>query len=290
MRRRAFATVLVSQSALLREGLARILVAADFRIVASAPHMRDVATTPLSQTQTTLLVLDVGDDPDGTMAQIELFKEQHPSGRVVVLAGHLRRSDVVCAYRTGANYFTNVTNCGAFIKALELVMLGETILSPELLSFVCDGEDGRENHTAPKNPGRNGDALQPRAELDPVPRLSTKKKCILRCIVEGDSNKIIARKVDIAEATVKVHVKAIFRKVRLNNRTQAAIWAMNNSSLIWSPDAELPPAGTLAVPLTPVQQIEAPLLAPTRMGEVEADIALVGTNGMARKSASRKHA
>jgi two-component system, NarL family, nitrate/nitrite response regulator NarL len=46
-------------------------------------------------------------------------------------------------------------------------------------------------------------------------------------LLNGDANKVIARKVDIAEATVKVHVKAILRKIRVQNRTQAAIWAMN---------------------------------------------------------------
>jgi two-component system, NarL family, nitrate/nitrite response regulator NarL len=51
----------------------------------------------------------------------------------------------------------------------------------------------------------------------------------LRGIVEGASNKVIARKIDITEATVKVHVKAILRKVRVRNRTQAAIWAMKHA-------------------------------------------------------------
>ena len=46
--------------------------------------------------------------------------------------------------------------------------------------------------------------------------------------MEGDSNKLIARKFDITEATVKVHVKAILRKIRAKNRTQAAIWAASH--------------------------------------------------------------
>jgi len=45
---------------------------------------------------------------------------------------------------------------------------------------------------------------------------------------EGDSNKIIARRIGLAEATVKTHVKAILRKVGVKNRTQAALWAIAN--------------------------------------------------------------
>src|SRR5262249_11218765 len=54
-------------------------------------------------------------------------------------------------------------------------------------------------------------------------------------------NKCIARKSDIAEATVKVHIKAILRKIKVNNRTQAAIWAMNNGSLAQAENTDSPP-------------------------------------------------
>jgi len=62
------------------------------------------------------------------------------------------------------------------------------------------------------------------------PRLSAREHGILHCLIEGDSNKIIARKIDIAEATVKVHIKALLRKIRVNNRTQAAVWGMSQTS------------------------------------------------------------
>ena len=65
--------------------------------------------------------------------------------------------------------------------------------------------------------------------LEPTaPLLSPQEKVILRCIIEGESNKCIARKINVTEATVKVHVKAILRKIRVQNRTQAAVWGMNN--------------------------------------------------------------
>jgi two-component system nitrate/nitrite response regulator NarL len=62
----------------------------------------------------------------------------------------------------------------------------------------------------------------------PPKGLSVRETVILRCLMEGDSNKLIARKFDITEATVKVHVKAILRKIRAKNRTQAAIWAASH--------------------------------------------------------------
>jgi two-component system, NarL family, nitrate/nitrite response regulator NarL len=56
-------------------------------------------------------------------------------------------------------------------------------------------------------------------------RFSAREQCVLRGLIEGNSNKTIARRYKISDATVKVHVKAILRKIRVKNRTQAAIWA-----------------------------------------------------------------
>lgn len=71
----------------------------------------------------------------------------------------------------------------------------------------------------------------PHAAPDPQPLLSYREAEILRCLVRGESNKEIARTLDLAETTVKVHLKAITRKICVRNRTQAAIWAYDNLGL-----------------------------------------------------------
>jgi two-component system, NarL family, nitrate/nitrite response regulator NarL len=58
--------------------------------------------------------------------------------------------------------------------------------------------------------------------------LSPREQEILQALVTGASNKMIAIRLGITEATVKVHLKTLLRKIDVNNRTQAAIWAMNN--------------------------------------------------------------
>jgi two-component system nitrate/nitrite response regulator NarL len=67
---------------------------------------------------------------------------------------------------------------------------------------------------------------------------SVRETEILKFLVNGDSNKVIARHLGITEATVKVHMKGILRKIRACNRTQAAIWAVNNG--IHAPHFVLP--------------------------------------------------
>ena len=214
--------------------LSRFGVAANCRAIASPDPTGDLAQPLGVQDQPVLLIIDVGDDPEGAIDHIKRFKERCPSARVATLADEYHRNDLVSAYQAGANAcFVKFMSCGSFLRALETIMLGETILPPELLPFIGDPGDQHEKPPADAN-GALPSANQSTIRLDAVPRLSAREKCILRCVIDGDSNKTIARKIDIAEATVKVHVKAILRKTRLSNRTQAAIWAMNHSSLIWA--------------------------------------------------------
>jgi hypothetical protein len=82
-------------------------------------------------------------------SQIALFKEKYGSGRVAVLADHYQLSEVVSAFRAGANaYFTKVTTCNAFIKSLELVMLGETIVPSEILSLIIAHKIAHKSYEA----------------------------------------------------------------------------------------------------------------------------------------------
>jgi two-component system nitrate/nitrite response regulator NarL len=229
-RRQSFATILVGKSILLREGLAKILRSANFRILASVSCADDLLPSKLQSHQPLFLVVHTGDDFEAAVEQIELLRDQHPGGRIAIVADHYRLGDLVSAFRAGADgYFVDIMTCDVFIKSVELVVMGETIFPPAFLSFVL-GPDGEQLAETVLLDEKN-EAILFTTEDTLTPQLSPREKSILRCLIEGDSNKCIARKIDIAEATVKVHVKAILRKIRVQNRTQAAIWGMNNGSL-----------------------------------------------------------
>ncbi len=244
--RQSFAIILVGKSILLREGLARILRSANFRILASVSRADDLLPSKLQLHQPQLhqplfLVVHTGDDFDAAVEQIELFRDQHPGGRIAIVADHYRLDELGSAFRAGANgYFVDVMACDVFIKSIELVMMGETIFPPAFLSFLFDSEDDPPGEVAPREEDHQAILVDTQNTL--TPQLSTREKSILRCLIEGDSNKCIARKINIAEATVKVHVKAILRKIRVQNRTQAAIWGMNNGSVIRLANNSSPPS------------------------------------------------
>ena len=72
-----------------------------------------------------------------------------------------------------------------------------------------------------------------------TPTLSEREIQILDGLVKGNANKVIAHQCDITEATVKVHMKSILRKIRVCNRTQAAIWALEHGYSSQEPNAAL---------------------------------------------------
>lgn len=275
MKREPIRTVLVGPSALLREGLARILSVAHFRILASVSSVDDPILSALPEDQPVLLIIDVSDDFESSLGQIESFKKRYAAGRVAVLANQQQLTEIVSAYRAGANaYLVKVATCDTFIKSLELVMLGVTLFPPEILTFISDRQDRfRNGHAAyakydadderaedddnddedsevvAAEVGTNGHMVQ--AATGYTPRLSARQQAILGCLIQGDSNKTIARKMAITEATVKVHVKAILRKIRVHNRTQAAIWAMNTGPFIPATDEVSPTLEKLPVQSSP---------------------------------------
>ena len=265
-RQQSFATVLIGKSVLIREGIARILRAANFRTFASVSCADDLPSGMLQPHQLLFLIVHTGDDFDVVLEQIELLRDNHPSARIAIVADHYRLDELVSAFRAGANgYFVDVMTCDVFIKSIELVMMGETIFPPAFLSFALDPESDHIGKAVPRD--ENERAIFVRTEDTIAPQLSPREKSILHCLIEGDSNKCIARKIDIAEATVKVHVKAILRKIRVKNRTQAAVWAMNNGSLKRPADNSSPPSASDVSKLLPnpleviseIKQIGAPV-------------------------------
>lgn len=238
--------VLVVPNVLLKEGLSRILIEADFSIIASSSFADDHILSTLPHEQSVLLIIDVSDDFASGLSQIAAFKRRHPGGRVAVLGDQRNPTEMVSAFRAGANaYLVKIASCEAFLKSLELVMLGVTFLPPEILGLVTDrktrgrndGGHGDDDDDEDGNDdvgmiGRDAGTNEriPSAMSSGAPQLSVRQLSILHRLVQGDSNKTIARMMAMAEATVKVHVKAILRKIGVHNRTQAAIWAMQHGA------------------------------------------------------------
>lgn len=237
-------TVLVEPSSLLRDGLLRILSDAPFNVVADAAYLQDLQAS-FADGQPSLFILG------GPLQDVAAVKARHPAARVVVLADKTEQNameDAICA---GASaYLLKSISALGFVKSLELVMTDATVM---LLS-APEAPAARTEMTAALHVAETAPSvqLQPIIATVHAPstpkvgrQLSPREMCILNLLTDGASNKQIARKLDIAESTVKVHIKTILRKIQVKNRTQAAIWAMHK------PETPAdPPAETVQAPVT----------------------------------------
>lgn len=228
----SFATIVIGKSGLIREGISRILSAANSRTLASISSIEEVRLRRPGKSPLLFLLVHTDGDRDFTLEQIEFLRNWAPASRIAIVADRYRAGEPLMAFRAGVSgYFVNVTSCPVFIKSIELIMMGETIFPPEFLSPAREAETGDARLIAISPPPKTERTIFFPVEEAIAPHLSPRERSILRCLIEGASNKTIARKMDIAEATVKVHVKAILRKIGVQNRTQAAIWGVNNDSL-----------------------------------------------------------
>src|SRR5580765_7419804 len=126
MRRQSFATVLIGKNFLVREGIARLLRAEHFQILASVSGVDELPST-LQSLQLLFLIVQAGDDFDLVVEHIRLVRDQYPGGRIAIVANQDRPAELALAFRAGASGYVNVNSCDAFIKSIELVAMGETV-------------------------------------------------------------------------------------------------------------------------------------------------------------------
>ena len=155
-----------------------------------------------------------GDDVARAVASL---KARRPDCRVVVLSESYSHAEILGAFRAGASgYVLSSMGSEALVKSLELIVLGQYAIPPQALELLVAGERAAADRILRVERQRSSAAPG---------LLSAREQEILTCISRGMSNKLIAREWNISESTVKVHVKAILRKIRVKNRTEAALWA-----------------------------------------------------------------
>jgi len=156
-------------------------------------------------------------------AFLKLLRQKAPKSMIVLLAN---AEDVHRLSQESLFSFDGIISARStaeiLVQSLRLLQLGERVVSKDLIMSLLewtpviapDGETSTPGDPAP--PTRE-------ARKEHVP--SRREAEILSYLVRGLSNKVIARRLGITEATVKVHLKGLLRKIRASNRTQAAVCA-----------------------------------------------------------------
>jgi len=247
--------VVTHPCALVHDGLRQIFSKSRFRPVRIALTLDEGLEAYLRSLSSCIWLIGVERCVSTTVELVQRVVTTTPGVKAVILAAYQRPDDILAALKAGACGFLCQDIPGArLIKSLELMALGEMVVHPQLSwgqtavgQIQANGElkdnsalqaDSGESHLSRHSYSRSyralpGVATEPSSESqtgDVARDLSRREMLILRTLMEGASNKGIALRLVITESTVKVHMKAILRKLRLQNRTQAAIWARDHSS------------------------------------------------------------
>jgi DNA-binding NarL/FixJ family response regulator len=200
--------LLVDDHPLVRAGLAGLLGATDDLSVVGEAADGETAISKAAELQPDVVLMDVSmPGTDGIEATRRLLEDGY-AGAVVMLTSFSDRVRVVDALDAGA--------VGYLLKDSE---------PTEVLAAVRAAASGH----APLDP-RVAGALLPSRRRDPGTDLSTREREVLLLVSEGLANKQIAKRLGIAERTVKVHLGNVFRRIGVTDRTSAALWARDHLS------------------------------------------------------------
>ncbi|WP_349278909.1 response regulator [Polaromonas hydrogenivorans] len=159
---------------------------------------------------------------------IATLKAAAPGVRILMLTMSENKNDLVAALQAGADgYLLKTVELDHLSEYIIQVLAGESVVSPEMMTKLVTAFRGKPAPAALPPPAIPGAAPEAAAPLEGpgAGLLSAREREVLGLIALGDSNKLIARKLDIAETTVKIHVQHILRKLQLTSRVQAAVYA-----------------------------------------------------------------
>ena len=201
--------VVIDDHTLFRRGIIALLArVSDFAVVGEAADGFDGIKAVAAQ-RPDVVLLDLNMPGISGIETLHAILREVPALPVVMLTVSEQGEDLMAALKGGAQgYLLKNIDSDFLVDAIRRAAAGESVMSPEMSARLL-----RELRVG---------ATTPAAALSP------REREILTFLARGASNKEIARTLDVAESTVKIHVQHILRKLQLSGRVQAAVWAIEH--------------------------------------------------------------
>ncbi|MBS3965782.1 MAG: response regulator transcription factor [Truepera sp.] len=206
--------LLCDDHAMFRQGLKSILETEEgFRIIGEAATGREALRYAI-ETKPDVTIMDIQMPEMDGVAATQAILEEYPDAKVIILTMYRQDRYVFEAIKAGARgYMLKDADSADLIDAIRRVAEGETLLNAEMAASILD-EFKKIKEELPHHPEH------------PLSELTEREAMILRYLARGDSNQQIAEALNVSEKTVRNRLSEIFSKLRLNNRTQAALYAL----------------------------------------------------------------
>jgi two-component system nitrate/nitrite response regulator NarL len=208
--------VIIDDHPLLRKGLQQLAdLSPDIEIIGETDSGK-LGLAMVKKRKPDLVLLDLNMPQMNGLKTLEILKQLVPAPKVAILTVSDAQEDVTAALRGGADgYLLKDMEPEDLLEKLHELAEGHLVMSPsiaECLALALRTEN------------------QSIQETQAAKDLTEREREILIHISEGESNKMIARNLQIAEATVKVHVKHMLKKLQLRSRVEAAVWAVTHKN------------------------------------------------------------
>mgnify|MGYP000921834673 CR=1 FL=1 len=214
MKNKNITIFLVDDHELIREGIKQLLELEDDIEVVGQAGDGEEAIEKISKYRPDVVLLDINMPQINGIDVLRRLKDLGANSKIIMLTIHKDREYLLEAMKVGADgYVLKDTDAEGLLRAIRTVESGETYIQPSIASLLVENiNDVESNENAMKTDS-----------------LTKREYEVLTLIAEGLSNKDIANKLYISEKTVKNHVSSILKKLEVNDRIQAAIFAFKNN-------------------------------------------------------------
>jgi DNA-binding NarL/FixJ family response regulator len=200
--------VIVDDHAVVREGLARLLATAGDIEVLGAARDGEEAVRLVAEHRPQVVLMDLSMPGVGGVEATRRIVAELPGTEVVILTSFSDREQILSALDAGAvGYLLKDADPAELIEGVRAAARGESPLDPKAARAVLTGRGAKA-------------AAQDRSE-----ELTAREREVLALVAEGLPNKLISRRLEISEKTVKAHLTSVFARIGVTDRTQAALWA-----------------------------------------------------------------
>ena len=238
------ATIVVESRLLIREALKSLMSKHSYHVVFDVASTADIGDATISE-EPKLVILGA-QSADNALTEAAGIRKLWPDSKIILLFEYVSPADFQKLLTSEIDGCVPLfASPDTLISTLDMIVTRDVrvmvvadanhpMIQPAQPDESHQSEIGRSSGRTAPNMKTYQLASAPcssvrlRAPLRDHPALSEREAQILDGLVKGHANKVIARTCDITEATVKVHMKSILRKIRVDNRTQAAIWAMEH--------------------------------------------------------------
>lgn len=203
--------LIIDDHPLLRRGVSQLLELEDDMTLIGEAGDPETGIRLAIELDPDMVLLDLNMPGLNGIETLKRLRDQGFAGRVVMFTVSDHEEDVVAALQGGADgYLLKDMDPDEMIRQLRQASLGRMVISESLTALLAEAL--RSQRSQPAAPD--------------IHSLTQREREILRELAGGLSNKMIARKLDITEGTVKVHVKHLLKKLNLRSRVEAAVWAV----------------------------------------------------------------